>query len=261
MPIIGWACPICRNPRAPLDHYEASDCGGRIHSDYAAAVLADNRKDRAEGVHVTTVLNCPRKSAIEQQADVYVDPLAYNSMIGGTGWHKLMEASSNRPELCEVEVAGVVDGVRLVGTIDRLHPPTAISDWKTTSEWAEKWLGKPKDEGGGMKAEHLAQMSLYAELVEQSQGWRPLHGVVWYRTHKTILPFAERLWTLEQTLDFRPLSGDLTVAQLLNEAASADNWQEMELAGQSMKYGAAKTACDYCSVREICWTENRKAPF
>jgi len=238
-----------------LDHYVISECGGRIHPDYAAAALADSRRDRADGVHVTTLLGCPRKSAIEATVSVYVNPLDYSAILSGKAWHALMETASNRPELCEVEVAGLINGVRVVGTVDRLHPPTVISDWKQTSEFAEKWLKQD-----GVKAEHVAQLSLYAELVEQSFSWRPTHGVVWYRTHKAMLPFTEALWPLDQVLDFHPLGGDWSVAELLNETAYISNWEKMTTAGETMKYGS-KTACDYCSTREACWTQSKGAPF
>lgn len=264
MPIVGFYCNKCR-ARVPLDHYE-TDCTA-VHPDFAAAVYADSQKERSGGIHVTSVLGCPRKGAIEQAADVHVDPLTYNSILGGTAWHKLMEVSSNRPELCEVEVRGVVGDVELVGKVDRLHPPTAISDWKVTSEWAEKWLNKPAGDGGGMKPEHLAQMSLYSELVEQTLGWRPEYGIANYRTHKAILPFTERLWDLPTVLAFQPLSGDYTVAELIQMAAwSSDRgsttecWAELPLVGETLKYGN-KTACDYCSVREVCYTQAKGAPF
>lgn len=256
MPIIGWYCNKCR-ANVPLDHFDECDA---VHPDFAAAVLADSRKQRVEGVHVTSILGCPRKGAIESNAEVYVNPLNYNSMLSGTAWHRLMETVSNKPELCEVDVAGVINGVQIVGTVDRLHPPTAISDWKVTSEWAEKWLNKPKDEGGGMKPEHLAQLSLYGELVCQALGWRPTHGVANYRTHKAILPFTEKLWSLQTTLAFHPLGGDFSVAQLIQQATDQQPWQLMPMAGQTMNYGQ-KTACDYCAVRETCWTEAFKAPF
>jgi hypothetical protein len=256
MPIVGFYCQKCR-VNAPLDHYESCDA---VHPDFAAAVLADGQRARAEGIHVTSIINCPRKAAIEAVVDVHVDPLGYNSLLGGSAWHSLMEAASTSPELCEVEVAGLVGGTRLVGRVDRLHPPTAISDWKVTSEWAEKWLMKPKAEGGGMKAEHLAQLSLYGELVHQALGWRPTHGVVWYRTHKTMLHFAERLMGLDEVLAFHPLGGDYSVAELIEQAADGGIWQVMPMAGESMKYGQ-KLACDYCSVRDTCWTQGKGAPF
>ncbi len=256
MPIVGFYCQKCR-ANVALDHYNSCD---HVHPDFAAAVIADSQKVRAGGLHVTSIIGCPRKTAIESTVDVHVDPLGYNSILGGTAWHKLMETAGNNPDLCEVEVRGVVNGVELVGVVDRLHPPTAISDWKVTSEWAEKWLNKPVAEGGGMKPEHLAQMSLYGELVEQSLGWRPSHGVVWYRTHKTMLHFAEKLWPLDVTLDFHPLTGNYSVAELIEQATDSGIWQVMPMAGQTMNYGS-KLACDYCSVRETCFTAGFGAPF
>lgn len=263
MPIVGFYCRKCR-ANVPLDHFNQCDA---VHPDFASAVLADSRKQRAEGVHVTSILGCPRKGAIERGAEVYVDPTTYNSILGGTAWHRLMEHASNKPELCEVDVAGVINGVKIVGTVDRLHPLTAISDWKVTSEWAEKWLSKPKAEGGGMKPEHLAQLSLYGELVYQSLGWRPEYGIANYRTHKAILPFAEPLWDLPTVLAFHPLGGDYSVAQLIKQVAWSEDcgtttecWAELPLVGETQKYGS-KSACDYCSVREACYTQAKGAPF
>lgn len=146
--ITAWRCPICEAV-VPLDHYAVSSCGLKVPADYVAAILLDNQKQRTDGIHVTQILGCPRRTAIEKSVDVAVDPLAYNAMLGGSAWHQLMEASSDYPDLCEVDVAGTINGVRIVGTIDRLHPPTAISDWKTTSDWAEKWLKQDVAQGGG----------------------------------------------------------------------------------------------------------------
>lgn len=264
MPIIGWYCNKCRS-RVPLDHWADGGTCDAVHPDYAAAVLADSQKVRQPGIHVTSVLGCPRKAAMEGGADVYADPLTYNAILGGTAWHGLM-AGAGPDDLCEVEVWGAVGGVQLVGKVDRLHPPAGISDWKVTSEWAEKWLSKPKDEGGGIKGEHLAQLSLYAELVEQTLGWRPVEGTVWYRTHKAILPFTEQLWGLSTVLDFHPLGGDYSVAELIEQAAMPDEWgtndvwRDMPLAGESQSYGQ-KSACDYCAVRETCWQQSKGAPF
>lgn len=257
MPIIGWWCVKCRS-RVPLDHYEGA-CSS-VHPDFAAAVLADSRKVRVAGTHVTNALGCPRRGAMESEANLYVNPLEHNAMLGGTGWHQLMRQSSNHPDLCEVEVIGVVNGVKLTGTIDRLHPPTAISDWKTTSDWAAKYLAKPKAEGGGMKPDHLAQMSLYAELVEQQLGWRPTYGIAWYRMQKEILPFAETLWPLAQVLNYKPVSGEYTVVELLEQLSGRTKWEQLPLVGETQKYGT-KLACDYCSVRELCWSQSKGAPF
>lgn len=258
--IIGWYCNKCR-ARVPLDHWADGACNA-VHADFAAAVLADSRRERGTGIHVTDIIGCPRKAAMQVSADVAIDPLTYNSLLGGTAWHGLM-AGAGPEGLCEVEVRGAVAGVQLVGRVDRLHPPLAISDWKVTSEWAEKWLNKPKAEGGGMKPEHLAQLSLYAELVEQAFGWRPVKGTVWYRTHKTQLPFTERLWGLDEVLDFHPLGGEYSVAELITQAAVGiehKHWQDLPLAGESMAYGQ-KSACDYCSMREPCWAQSKGAPF
>lgn len=111
-----------------------------------------------------------------------------------------------------------------------------------------------------MKDDHLAQMSLYAELVEQTKGWRPAHGIAWYRMQKEMLPFAEELWPLGRVLDYKPVSGEYTVGELLEQLASDSRWEELPLVGETQKYGT-KLACDYCAVRDLCWTQAKSAPF
>lgn len=265
MPIIGWYCVKCRS-NVPLNHFESCEA---VHPDYAATVLADSRRDRTTGVHVTSALSCPRRSAIEAQVGYHTDPLSHNAMVGGTAWHALV--AQNNAELCEVEVGGVIGGVVVAGTVDRLRPPAAIDDWKVTSEWAEKWLMKPVSEGGGAKPEHIAQLSLYAELVEQTFGWRPQTGTLWYRTHKRIMPFTVTLWDLKTVLAFKPLAGEWSVAELVNQldrlnkhqagtGAIRCEWYELPLVGETQRYGA-KSACDYCAVRDVCFTAAKGAPF
>lgn len=266
MPIIGWYCVKCR-ANVSLDHF--NECSS-VNADYANAILADSRKDRS-GVHVTSALGCPRRNAIEAQANFHIDPLTANAPLGGTAWHNLMEQASVEPAHCEVDVSGVIGGIHVTGRVDRIHPPDSIDDWKVTSEWAEKWLMKPADEGGGAKAEHVAQLSLYAELIEQSLGWRPATGTIWYRTHKRMMPFTVDLWDLETVLAFKPLAGDFTVGKLLSQLDKFNRWQsgkgaircewgDLPLVGETQHYGA-KSACDYCSVRDVCFTAARGAPF
>lgn len=263
MPIIGWFCKHCR-ANVPLDHYD--HCNS-VHPDYAAAILGDSSEKHREGVYLTSGLGCPRKGAIEKVVGSYVDPLGYNAMLGGAAWHKLMEKYTKQPELVEVPVAGLLGGIQVVGRVDRLRPPVWVEDWKVGNDFAEKYV---KD---GPKAEVVAQLSVYAELVEQTLGWRPTKGRIWNRFHgKGILPVAVELWPIDQALGFRPFGGDYSVGELLRQgdhflqwlAGTTPlrcEWQDMPLAGETQKFGGSKTMCDYCSVREVCYTQAYKAPF
>src|SRR5258706_16380527 len=100
MPIANWRCPACLLPQ-PLDHFARTACGNAVHPDYAAAVLADDRDHEPSGkVAVGGGLGCPRKSAIMRTEQLTINPLDYNSVITGKTLHTMVEARSDKPDLC-----------------------------------------------------------------------------------------------------------------------------------------------------------------
>lgn len=267
MPITSWRCPACLTPQ-PLDHFASTACGNSVHPDFASAVLADAAAsaERAGRVGVSDGFGCPRRKVLSETHDGPVDPVAYNSMLTGTAWHSAMEGTSASPDLCEVEVGGVIAGITLVGHIDRVRfvgPAVVIDDWKHTNDYSFGYLRGKGGVAGETKPEHEASVSLYAELYAQTFGRRPAYGMIWYHaTAGGFLPRRVALWTIERCLAFRPYGGDYTVGELYAQVAAgiASGWESLPLAGESQSFGA-KDACSYCAVRETCWTQERGAPF
>lgn len=259
MAITAWRCTVC-NATVPLDHFATTDCGLVVPADYAAAVLADEARSesRAGRIGVSDLLSCPRKKLIREMSDVTIDPLDRNAMLTGTAWHALLAAAN--PADTEIEVGGTIDGITVVGHIDRMHRGSTLllGDVKHTNDFSRKHITAPKPE-------HQVQVSLYAELYAQTFSERPAGGVIYY--HFTTSPgtVAMRfdLWELDACLDHAPYGGESTVRSILHElhAALTDStWLGVSLAGESMLFGS-KTMCDYCEVKAACWTAAKGAPF
>lgn len=275
MPIIGWLCSNCSR-QVPLDHFATTKCGEAIHPDYAAALLADraSQEDRV-GVRVSHGLSCPRRAAIEAAEDYYVDPLSMNAALTGTAWHEMMESAGaskcfDPDRSVEAEVAGTIAGINLTGRIDRLRGDL-IEDWKHKNDF-----DKRHRDIGGADPEHVTQLSLYAELAEQSGLRRPSRAIVWYHysVNSGLVPKPVDLMSISEALEVKPYGGSFAVHQLLRQADSAFNstplspdlnygpvsWNLLPLAGSTMSFGS-KSMCSYCSVESICMTAERGAPF
>ncbi len=263
MPITGWICPSCAR-EAPLSHFESEPCRFVVHPDYANAVLNDRESHQGRTVpSVTQALGCPRSTKIQDSESFSVDPLSLNAPLTGTAWHAAMErAAPDQAGVSEVDLSGVINGIALTGTADRLDEPLLlIEDWKHKSDFGLKYVKKD-----GAAIEHWLQLSLYAELCEQTLGWRPTKGYIWYHSSVSgkdaMIPIFVKLFSLEETLAAKPHNGKFTVAELLIQAAKpAAMWASLPLAGESQMFGKDKNMCSYCSVKSICWTQAKGAPF
>jgi len=266
MPISRWICNGCGGREVPLSHFSDTACGELVHPDYAAAILKDRSEQYiSHAVRVSHGLGCPRRAAIEESVDFAVDPLSQNAMLTGTAWHALVEAAGPNA-LVEVEVEGVVADVKVRGKMDRLRKlhngDWAVEDWKHVGEFGLKYV-KP-----GPKPEHIVQTSIYAELVAQVNRPRPTVGLIWYHSSSggkdAMVPHKFPLMPLHEAVNHRPYDCDFTVGELLRQAAShyenGVKWEELPLAGASIKFGA-KTGCDYCGVRSICKEAEVGTPF
>lgn len=268
MPIARWYCQSCQ-AEVPLDHFATTLCGETtVHPDYAAAILWDRDSQHVKGaVRVTHGLGCPRRAVIEHVEDFAVDPLDVNAMLTGTAWHALMEQGSLErlrgwpSRESEVEVKGVLAGVEVRGKSDRLTA-TLVEDHKNINDDKAKYVRKD-----GVKAEHVAQLSIYAELAEQSGRPRPTKGIIWHHTSKAgkdaLIPIAVKLMSVDEILEFKPHSGEYTVAELYKQAdegLKTGDWKSMPLAGKSMSFGP-HSMCNYCTVRAICTEAETGAPW
>lgn len=275
MPIVGFNCPVCKR-RAPLDHYRTTICGMSIHPDYAEAVVHNN--DDYYGVDLTTVtsgLGCPRSRAIEAQADIYINPVDYNALLIGDAWDRQMERFAP-PMDTKVAVAGVLAGVQVSGEIDRVREVTldsgesylCIEDHKHGNNFAQKFAKKE-----GVKLEHKLQLSIYGYLYSKMFKVAPTHGVIWNHysgapagkaVEYYILPFTFLLMDITSCLNVKPHNGQYTVAELLQQTAKRVDgdvtWQQLPLVGETMSFGST-SYCDYCQVRETCFTQAKGAPF
>lgn len=272
MPITAWKCSVCHAAKVDLNHYATTDCGLAIHPDYVAAVLGEQEDGFPDGkVRVSAASGCPRSAAIMATEDVTADPLAFNAMLTGTGWHQLMASHGPRSvetddglmPLVEVEVKGVIDGIAIVGHIDRLLRTASglvIADWKHANDFARKYL---KDTA---KPEHIVQTSLYAELYAQQHGERPLRGVNWYHfmSSPPFVPAWYDLWPVARCLEHKPYGCEFTVREILHQAADFAAgkmiWADLPLVGKGFQF-SGKSACDYCSVFDVCQMQATGAPF
>lgn len=249
MPITQWICKGCGGRLVPLDHFATTRCGETVcHPDYAAAVLADRAAQPTGTVRVTMGLGCQRRHAIEASEGYAVDPLDLLAPMTGTAWHRAVEGA----EGSEVPVAGTLAGMRVEGRVDRLRGDL-IEDWKCQETGSLKYL-RQDDGSYRAKPEHVVQVSLYAELAEQSGLRRPTRGIIWVKEFKRMQPVPTSLWPVEKALEFHPLGGNYSVSDLYRQSSAANSWQGMPKAGESQMYGA-KSACNWCSVRNLCQGE------
>ena len=265
MPIVAWKCPGCNGATVPLDHYATSPCGlTHVHPSFAAAVLHHDRAHYTRGtgvVEVSNGLGCPRQAGIEK-GEIAVNPLEYNAMMGGTAWHEVMEQHVPADYQIEYVVKGALGMVPIQGKIDYLsRKHSLIGDWKTKTCFKAASIAKD-----GAEPDNVAQLSLYAALVEQQDGWRPKHGTIWYRFAAAGLkPVHVTLMSPEAVLAYKPTKNDkYTVMDLLRATDAmyqgVVKWEDLPLVGESMFFGA-KTKCEYCTSRDTCWTQAKGAPF
>ena len=272
MPIAGFYCIKCR-ANVPLDHFATTACGLIVHPDYAAAVLNSDADYYGAGlVTATGGIGCVRSRAIERDKPVYVNPLDYNALILGSAWDAAMQAQAPTDN-AKVRVSGLIDGIRVEGEIDRVRrvgSDLLIEDHKHSNNFRYKYLA----EEDGPRVEYVVQTSVYAELYEQTFGERPTRGAVWYNfsgansdsRKPPLMPKVYNFMGLQDCLNHKPYGGVYTVSQLYRQAA--DYYQadvpidafDLPLAGETMSFGS-KSYCDYCQVREACFTNAKGAPF
>jgi hypothetical protein len=244
-----------------------------VHPDYAAAVLNSDTGYYGAGlVTVTGGIGCVRARAIESSKAVYVNPLDYNAMILGSAWDVTMQAYAPAGT-SKVRVSGLIEGVRIEGEIDRVRwvdGDLYIEDHKHSNNFQYKYLA----EEDGPRIEYVVQTSIYAELYHQTFGERPTHGAIWYnfsgansdKRKPPLMPKVYKLMALSDCLAHRPYDGQFTASELYHQAAAyyqsvvAIDAFDLPLAGESMKFGS-KSYCDYCPVRDVCFTAAKGAPF
>jgi len=290
MPITQWLCPSCKQA-VPLDHFATTSCGAVVHPDYAAAVLADrDLQSERGGVRVSMGLGCVRKAAIMTAEDVAVDPLGMLTPLKGTAWHSLMEVACFKQTLAvlpdelagavempqgvgaEIDVAGELAGIRVTGKIDRVRyidGKLVGEDHKTGKDSRAVYIrggrfGKRVIEAQGAPTEYKVQLSLYAELYRQQFGHAWDAAAIWWAFSDAMWSEPVAIMSVEAALAHQPYDCGYSVEQLLHQAnmvaTGAVKWSDLPLVGKSIQFGT-KSGCDYCAVRDTCWTESDGAPF
>jgi len=261
--IVGWLCAGCGGRQVDLQHFATTKCGESVcHPDQAHAIIKENSEHVSSGaIGVGRGLGCPRSYAIQDAEPFHVDPLKLNAIDTGKAWHARMEWGSIDPGNCEVDVKGVIRDIAIAGRVDRLRPPDTIEDWKHGNDFSRKYCKEPKPA-------HVAQLSIYAELVAQCKGWRPSVGIIWHHFSGSgkdaVVPLKFALWPIEKALAYKPYNGEFTVFEHYQQASAFfekyTTWKELPLAGVEMKFGD-KSHCEYCFVRSICTEAATGAPF
>lgn len=271
MPITQWHCPQCQAD-VPLNHFETCTA---VHVDYAAAILADRAaQENRTGLRVSMASSCPRKSAIIATEDVAVDPLSYLTAMRGTAWHAVMEDgaglfSADDGIGPEILVEGVIAGLPISGKIDRVlerNGKLIGQDHKTGKDARAVFIRGGKSygkqiAGSGAPMEYRIQLSMYAELYRQQFGRAWDAAEIWWTFSAEHWREPVDIIPIEQCLAWRPYDGEFTVEEILKQAVGGASWKELPLVGREFHFGPKFTGCDYCEVRDRCWTEHDGAPF
>lgn len=206
------------------------------------SLLAQQAKPRT-GLHVTDCLGCPRRRALSRE-NVPIDLTRLEARLFGTLIHSAL--STVNPETAEVPVSGVLFGLQIVGSIDRIDNGFTV-DYKA---------GEDKGNGRALPdapyPEEVWQQECYRYLLYEREcptlGWRIYYrwGKDWY-VYEHIGP----VWTEDKLGAFRPHGGAFTAAEIAGQCASDAPASSLPLVGATQKIGRA-TACDWCEVGGPC---------
>lgn len=274
MPLTGLVCRSCGGARVPFTHFETTTCGLTTLDPRYARASVDHELGRysygSKSVSVTQIINCPRQGAIQSTEDWWLDPLAMNAAYTGVAWGNFLDSGKIIGDWRQVCVKGIIQDVTITGQIDLWRPSQQlIVDDKNQNDFSRADIEK-----NGAKPEHVAQISLYAELMRQSLGkirddWdgfvpdvEPKQGRIDYHwsTKDGMKMIPVEFWTLERILEFKPHDGAFTVRE--NLVNSQKPWREQPLTGESIIFSkSGKTLCDGCQVREICHAQAHGATF
>ena len=261
MPLVGLTCRSCGGLPVPFDHFETTECGKSTCDPRLAKAAVHHELGRYSydkpTVTVTRLLGCPRQGAIQNAENWHLDPLALTAALTGVAWgewldtHGEVDSDTVKPAL-----KGVIEGVEITGEADFLRLDEGlIGDDKHQNDF-----GRADIEKNGPKHEHMAQLSLYGELVWQQMEIRLTRGLLCYHwTAGMPKNIYFDLWPLEKVLEFRPFNGPVTVRENLVNCTKP--WQEQPLVGEGIQWKSGKLMCDGCQVKHTCWTQAKGATF
>lgn len=266
MPITELLCSGCGGRKVPLDHFQTTLCGVRIlHPSYVSACLERRGRKHTPGervpVGVTYGLGCPRQAAIQKTEDYAADPSSFNAAQVGTARHRHLESHPAEGASHEQQFYGLIDGVLCTAIVDCVRRQRdIIDDFKHKNDFGRSGLVKAPS------PDHECQLSMGAELIEESIGWRPKQGALHYLfSAGKPITHVFNLWTLDRVLSYKPLYGKATVQELLHQMedfyTGKKAWKDLPLTGEEQYFTpfvpGKKRAnkCSYCEVKTICFTE------
>jgi hypothetical protein len=178
-----------------------------------------NERNERNGVHVTSLLNCLRKVALDQQHDLYVSPEHTYWAFRGQLAHSIVELAQTDSAVVEHTFTREIEGITIIGTPDVIYPDKRLLvDYKTTAS-APRW---------GPYPQHVLQVNIYRWLVQKYHRIERLEIV--YLDMKGTVRCAAPLMTFNQVAEFilpraRVLKQALEGGELPPQVGDEGRWQ------------------------------------
>lgn len=157
-PIVGFDCPY--KGKVTFDFCLADAATHTQPCQFTYPILkgmvVGEQKPRT-GIHVTSLLNCLRKVALDQRHEVYEVPEQMYWRFRGQLSHAIMALAQTDGAVAETTFTRTAGDITIVGTPDVIYPDKGLLvDYKTTAML-------PKN---GPYAHHALQVNIYRWLVQ-----------------------------------------------------------------------------------------------
>lgn len=272
MKLTSLYCP-CQGGEVPPDHYASGTCTKPPAP--LPWLLAMQHRVTTDGDHAgnrmtaTRLAECPRATAIRDNLPIPAyNLMRSNAQMFGTAVHEFMAKWAPPGYLSEVALAGVLFKgtpyeVEVRGTADVIKPGAlVIEDYKTTSEWSQKWRTEHPNESHEEWSVQVSVYNLLAPLDKKATRAAVWSGAIVGKKSKA-LPWVEMLvrcdMTEEEILAVRPHGGKATVAEHL---AIRGRFLADLAGGTDARAAVARLPltgadcedwiCSYCVVDHVC---------
>jgi hypothetical protein len=227
--------------------------------DPLVAAVSQTRPPEPDRISVTTLIGPPQIRVLQLQhwQELTEDASDRIWATMGSLMHKLLESHAPAENhQAEVRLETQVEGITVTGAFDLFHKDGVLTDYKFVSVWSAI---------GGVKAEWIAQLNLYAELLRRTgANVRRLEIVAIYRDwsknrafeysypNSQVQIFEIDLWTSEQASEFMAEHVRLHLAAQAGEVVecSAEERWERPTKYALMKRGNKKAVKLYATNEE-----------
>jgi hypothetical protein len=159
MPIIGFDCPF--KGKVSFEFCLADAATHKQPCQFSYPILkgmVTNERREREGIHVTSLLNCLRKVALDQKHQIYVRPEQTYWAFRGQLAHSIVELAQSDGAVVEQQFVKEIDGIPIVGSPDVIYPDQGLLvDYKTTAQAPKR----------GPYPQHVMQVNIYRWLVRE----------------------------------------------------------------------------------------------